>query len=142
MSIHKNKTCLRITSNKGTLLYMILMGRWIFCNPNNGWTTNWNYCDKIISLSHLFKLTTFTVDDNIQQFSNCQEHLLADTLTIPLMYNLILWNNFLTKMNLPHNINMEQAEIGRQMKWFNTNGWIEDFFWVFYLGCFYFKSIN
>ena len=27
----------------------------------------------------------------------CQAHLLADPLTIPLMYNLVLWNNFLKK---------------------------------------------
>ena len=27
--------------------------------------------------------------------SHCQAHLLADLITIPLMYNLILWNNFL-----------------------------------------------
>ena len=29
--------------------------------------------------------------------SHCQAHLLADLLTIPLMYNLVLWNNFLKK---------------------------------------------
>ena len=28
---------------------------------------------------------------------HCQAHLLADLLTIPLMYSLILWNNFLKK---------------------------------------------
>ena len=28
---------------------------------------------------------------------DCQAHLLADILTIPLMYNLALWNNFLKK---------------------------------------------
>ena len=27
----------------------------------------------------------------------CQAHLMADPLTIPLMYNLVLWNNFLIK---------------------------------------------
>ena len=27
----------------------------------------------------------------------CQAHLLADPLTIPLMYNLVLWNTFLIK---------------------------------------------
>ena len=27
----------------------------------------------------------------------CQAHLLADPLTIPLLYNLVLWNNFLKK---------------------------------------------
>ena len=30
-----------------------------------------------------------------------QAHLLADTLTIPLMYNLGLWNNFLKKKKRP-----------------------------------------
>ena len=29
----------------------------------------------------------------------CQAHLLADPLTISLMYNLVLWNNFLKKKN-------------------------------------------
>ena len=29
--------------------------------------------------------------------SHCQAHLLADLLTIPLMYNLVLWKNFLKK---------------------------------------------
>ena len=28
---------------------------------------------------------------------HCQAHLLADILTIPLMYSVILWNNFLKK---------------------------------------------
>ena len=28
---------------------------------------------------------------------HCQAHMLADLLTIPLMYNLVLWNNFLKK---------------------------------------------
>ena len=46
-----------------------LMGRRIFCNRNNWWTNDWNYYDKINSLSHFYKPTTFTVDDNIQQFS-------------------------------------------------------------------------
>ena len=27
----------------------------------------------------------------------CQAHLLADPLTSPLMYNLVLWNNLLKK---------------------------------------------
>ena len=44
-------------------------------------------CEK--ALSRFYKPTTITVDDNIQQFSLPS--------TISLMYNLVLWNNFLEK---------------------------------------------
>ena len=40
---------------------------------------------------HLQLMTTYNN-------SHCQAHLLADLPTIPLMYNLVLWNNFLKKM--------------------------------------------
>ena len=42
------------------------------------------------------KPTTLTVVDNIQQLS-LPRHSLADTFTIPFMYNPVLWNNFLKK---------------------------------------------
>ena len=39
---------------------------------------------------HLQLMTTYNN-------SHCQTHLLADLITIPLMYNLVFWNNFLKK---------------------------------------------
>ena len=36
--------------------------------------------------------------------SHCQAHLLADLLTIPLMYNLVLWNSFLKKKVITPNL--------------------------------------
>ena len=42
-----------------------LMGRWIFCNPNNEQKNDWNYCDKIIPLFHFYKPTTITVGNNL-----------------------------------------------------------------------------
>ena len=91
------------------LLPIWLMGRWIFCNPNNGRTNDWNYSDKIISLitstnrQHLQLMTTY---NNY----HCQAYLLADLITIPLMYNLVLWNNFLKKIKNKKN-NCKKVEL-------------------------------
>ena len=42
----------------------------------------------------------------------CQAHLLAGPLTIPLMYNLVLWNNFLKQKN-KKNIDIVSRETGQ-----------------------------
>ena len=54
---------------------------------------------RITPFNHIINLWTSAIYQAslLMMIIICQAHLLANPLTIPLMYNLILWNNFLIK---------------------------------------------
>ena len=65
--------------------------------------------------------------------SHCQAHLLADLLTIPLMYNLVLWNNFLkntkkqwiTKIKKLYNLVLFLCSMWNWITKMNSVQWLE-----------------